>query len=76
MQELEKHAEADFFPSTIRYQASTYARTFGGHGEDTLANAQVVLTTYQEASRKTLNNMHVIYFEANTADFKGLKVIS
>ena len=76
MQELEKHAEADVFSSTIRYQASTHARTFGVHGKAVLSNAEVVLTTYQEASRETLNNMRVVYFEANIADFKGLKVIS
>lgn len=69
MSELEKHAQANVFPVIIRYQASTHARTFGARGASILSKAEVVLTTYQEASCKSLGSVHIIYFQANNVNF-------
>lgn len=76
MYELDKHVEANVFPTVIRYQASASARMFGRQNEWIISKAQVVLTTYQEASRKSPNSVQIGGFEADNADFKGIKVIS
>lgn len=68
MDELEKHAKANVFPTVIRYQASTHARIFGTGGASILSKAEVVLTTYQEVSRKSLGSVYIIYFQANNVD--------
>ena len=76
MYELDKHVEANVFHTVIRYQASVSARMFGRQNESVISKAQVVLTTYQEASRNLPNGVQIGCFEADNVDFKGAKVIS
>lgn len=58
MFELDKHAEANVFPTIMRYQSSASATMFGLRGESIISRAQVVLTTYQEASHKSLDSAY------------------
>lgn len=51
MDELIKHVESGIFPQVIRYQSSTGIAVFGHQCESYMANANVVLTTYQEILR-------------------------
>lgn len=51
MDEIKTHVERGILPHVIRYQASTSMITFGRDYESVFANADVILTTYQEVVR-------------------------
>lgn len=48
MSEFARHVEPGVFPKIFRYQASTFATTFGAGNEAIISEADVVLTSYQE----------------------------
>lgn len=51
MDEINTHVERGILPHVLRYQASTSMITFGKDYEYSFANADIILTTYQEVVR-------------------------
>lgn len=51
MKEIEVRVERGTWPQVMRYQASTTMFAFGGNCESFIANANIILTTYQEVVR-------------------------
>lgn len=48
LDEIKKHVKEQVFPHIIRYQAANSEVTFGRNCESAIANANIILTTYQE----------------------------